>query len=128
MQPSATNIKEIINILSIDSSFKEIFNNLQPMIAFHKNTSLKQLIGTNTIRKNQKFLTPTQKTTTGQCIPCYTSRLLCCQQVLETTTFTSTQTKETFTIFHQVTYHRNYIIYLLECVMCKILYVGKSEI
>ena len=34
------NVKEIINkhwqILSIDSSFKEIFNNLQPIIAFHK--------------------------------------------------------------------------------------------
>ena len=42
--PLLPNIKEIINkhwhILSIDSTFKEIFNNLQPMIAFRKNTSL----------------------------------------------------------------------------------------
>ena len=125
------NIKEIINkhwdILNIDSSFKEIFNSLQLMIAFRKNTSLKQLIGTNTIRNNQKFLTPTQTTTAGQCTPCYTSRSLCCQQVLKTTTFTSTQTRETFTIFHQVTCHSNYVIYLLECIMCKIQYVGKSE-
>ena len=125
------NIKEIINkhwhILNIDSSFKEIFNSSQLMIAFRKNTSLKQLIGTNTIRNNQKFLTPTQTTTAGQCTPCYTSRSLCCQQVLKTTTFTSTQTKETFTIFHQVTSHSNYVIYLLECIMCKIRYVGKSE-
>ena len=56
------NIKEIINkhwhILNIDSSFKEIFNSSQLMIAFRKNTSLKQLIGTNAIRNNQKFLTP----------------------------------------------------------------------
>ena len=48
------NIKEIINkhwhILSTDSSFKEIFNIIQPMIAFRKNTSLKQRIITNTIR------------------------------------------------------------------------------
>ena len=61
MQP---NIEEIINkhwhILNIDSSFKEIFNSSQLMIAFRKNTSLKQLIGTNTIKNNQKFLTPTQ--------------------------------------------------------------------
>ena len=125
------NIKEIINkhwhILNIDSSFKEIFNSSQLMIAFRKNTSLKQLIGTNTIRNNQKFLTPTQTTTAGQCTPCYTSRSLCCQQVLKTTTFTSTQTRETFTIFHQVTCHSNYVIYLLECIMCKIQYVGKSE-
>ena len=125
------NIKEIINkhwhVLNIDSSFKEIFNSLQLTIAFHKNTSLKQLIGTNTIRNHQKFLTPTQTTTAGQCTPCYTSRSLCCQQVLKTTTFTSTQTRETFTIFHQVTCHSNYVIYLLECIMCKIQYVGKSE-
>ena len=33
--------------MSIDSTFKEIFNNLQPMIALRNNTSLKQLIGTN---------------------------------------------------------------------------------
>ena len=71
------NIKEIINkhwhILNIDSSFKEIFNSSQLMIAFRKNTSLKQLIGTNTIRNNQKFVTHTQTTTAGQCTPCYTS-------------------------------------------------------
>ena len=70
------NIKEIINkhwhILNINSSFKEIFNSLQLVIAFRKNTSLKQPIGTNTIRNNQKF-TPTQTATAGQCTPCYTS-------------------------------------------------------
>ena len=119
------NIKEIINkhwhILNIESTFKEIFNKLQAMIAFHKNTSLKQLIGTNTIRNNQKLLTPTKTTTTGQC------RSLCCQQVLKTTTFTNTQTRETFTTFHQVTCHSSYVIYLLECILCKIQYVGKSE-
>ena len=59
--------------------------------------------------------------------PCYTSRSPCCQQVLKTTTFTSTQTRETFAIFHQVTCHSNYVIYLLQCILCKILYVGKSE-
>ena len=49
----------------------------------------------------------------------------CYQQVLKTGT--STQTRETFTIFHQVTCHSNYVIYLLECVMFKIQHVGKSE-
>ena len=43
--PVLLNIKEIINkhwyILSANSSFKETFNNIQPMIAFCKNTSLK---------------------------------------------------------------------------------------
>ena len=97
------------------------------MLAFCKATSLKQLKETNTITNNQKFLTPTQTTITGQCTPCYTSRSLCCQQVLKTTTFASIQTRKTFKIFHQVTFHSNYVIYLLECVMYKIPYVGKSE-
>ena len=118
------NIKEIINkhwhILNLDSSFKEILNSLQLMIAFRKNTRSKQLIDTNTIRNNKKFLTTTKKTTEGQCTPCYTSRLLCCQQVLKTTIFTSTQTRETFTIFYQITYHSDYVIYLLGCIMCNI--------
>ena len=97
------------------------------MISFHKSTSLKQLIGTSTIRNNQKLLTPTQITTAGKCTPCYTSRSLCCQQVLKTTTFTSTQTRKTFKIFHQVICHSNYVIYLLECILYKIQYVRKSE-
>ena len=48
-------------------------------------------------------------------------------QIIKTLTFTSTETSETFTIFHQITSHSNCIIYLLECVMCKIQYVGKSK-
>ena len=76
------NINDIINkhwhILNIDSSFKEIFNSLQLMVVFRKSTSLKQLIGTNTIRNNQIFLTLTQTTTVSQCTPYYTSRSLCC--------------------------------------------------
>ena len=115
--PVLPNIQEIINkhwhILNIDSSFKDIFNSSQLMIAFHKNTSLKQLIGTNTVKNNQKVLSPTQIATAGQCTPCYTSQLICCQQVLKTTTFSSTQTKETFKIFHQVTCYSNCVIYLL---------------
>ena len=120
-------IKKHWHILNIDRSFKEILNSSQLMIAFWKSTSLKQLKQTNTIRNNQNFRTSTQSTTAGQCAPCYTSWSLCSQQVLKTATSSSTRTRETFTIFHQVTSHSNYVIYLLECIMCKIRYVGKSE-
>ena len=115
------NIKEIINkhwqTLNMDSSFKEVFNSLQLMIAFRKNTILKRVMGTNTIRNNQISHTYTTATA-GQCTTCYTILSLCCQQLLKITT--STQTRETFKIFHRVTCHSNYIIYLLECIMCKI--------
>ena len=56
--PVLPNIKEIINkhwhILSIDSSFKEVFNNLRPMIVFRKNASLKQLTRRSKMRTKQK--------------------------------------------------------------------------
>ena len=69
------------------------------MTAFHKNTSLKQLIGTNTIKKQpQIFSTYTNNNHRSMypIYPCYTTQSLCSQQVLEKT-FTSTQTKENFT-------------------------------
>ena len=77
------NIKEITNkhwhILSIDSSFKEILNNLLPMIAFRKNTSVKQT-NRNKHNKNQPKISHTYTNkTTGQCNPHYTSRSLCCK-------------------------------------------------
>ena len=119
------NKKEIINkhqhMLSVNSSFKEIFNNIQPMIALHKNTSLKQVIGTNTMRTKNSSHPHKQYT------QCYTSQSLCCQEILKATTFTSTQTRDTFTVFHQGTCQSNYVIYFLECVICKIQYVRESE-
>ena len=53
------NIRKIINkhwhILSINKTFGNVFK-APPVIAFRKNTSLRQIIGTNTIRGNQKLL------------------------------------------------------------------------
>ena len=53
-------------MFSIDCRFKEMVNNLQPMIVFHDNTNLKYLTGTNAIKMNSIFITSTQATTTGQ--------------------------------------------------------------
>ena len=64
----------------------------------------------------------------GKCRPCLTnSRNLCCRQITETSTFMSQQTKENFKIFHNVNCKSKYVIYLLECQICKIQYVGKTE-
>ena len=52
---------------------------------------------------------------------------LYCTQVLNTPTFTSQQTKRTFNIFHKLTCKSQYVIYLMECILCKIQYVGKSK-
>ena len=47
--------------------------------------------------------------------------------IIVTTTFESIQTKDKFNIYHKISCKSNYVIYLLECLLCKIRYVGKSE-
>ena len=39
-----------------------------------------------------------------------------------------TNPKRTFNIFHKLTRKSQYVMYLMECILCKIQYVGKSEI
>ena len=64
----------------------------------------------------------------GKCQPCRSNiRNLCCKQILNTHTFTSYQTTQTFKIFHNTNCRSKYIIYLLQCTICHIQYVGKSE-
>ena len=46
---------------------------------------------------------------------------------MTTNTFTSQQTKQTLKIFFNLNCKSEYVIYLLECILCKIQYVGKAE-
>ena len=104
----------------------KIFEN-EPLLAFRKNKNLRQLIAKNTIEKIKKLLT-TSKFTNGKCSLCFSnSRTLCGKQVIKTEHFKSNQTYRTFRIFQKTTCKSNFIIYLLECELCKIQYVGKAE-
>ena len=73
--PILLNIREVINkhwhILNINNTLGNTFK-ATPVIAFRKNTSLRQINGTNTIRDNQKLLKAKQNATKGECIPCNT--------------------------------------------------------
>ena len=46
---------------------------------------------------------------------------------MKTEHFKSNQTNRTFRIFQKTTCQSNFIIYLLECKLCKIPYLGKAE-
>ena len=125
------NIKTIIekhwHILNVNPELRKVLEN-KPLLAFRKNKNLRQLIGGNTIEKNKKLLT-TNKFTNGKCSPCFSnSRTLCCKQVIKTEHFKSNQTNRTFRIFQKTTCKSNFIVYLLECELCKIQFVGKAEI
>ena len=65
----------------------------------------------------------------GNSTPCCSTRpSLCCTQVLNTQTFISQPTKRTFNTLHKPTCKSQCVIYLMECILCKIQYVWKSEI
>ena len=110
--------------MNVNLELKKVFEN-KPLLAFRKNKNLRQMIRGNTIEKNKKLLT-TNKFTNGKCSPCFSSsRTLCCNQVIKTDHSKSNEANRTFRIFQKTTCKSNFIIYLLECDLCKILYVRK---
>ena len=112
---SLPNLKDIItkhwHILQANQSCKETFSTL-PIIAFRKGTSLKQIIGTNTIHNNEKLIKTKINHHTGKCVPCNSTRCLCCQQLISTRTFKSNQTNKAFKIYHRVNCKSSFVIYL----------------
>ena len=112
--------------LNVIPELKNVFEN-KPLSAFHKSKNLRQLIGRNTIEKNKKLLT-TNIFTNGKFSPCISySRTLCCKQEMKMKRFKSNQTNRTFRIIQNTTSKSNSIIYLLQCKLCKIQWVGKAE-
>ena len=98
------------------------------MIAFRKNKNLKDILGQKNIRNGKVERKLNIKNKKGWCRPCHSRNFnLCCQQVKNTNSFKSNQTNEEFKIFHLVSCKSKFVIYLLECVLCAIQYVGKSE-
>ena len=125
-----SNIKLILekhwHILNVSPELQKVFEN-KPLLALRKSKNLRQLIGGNAIEKNKKLLT-TNKFTNGKRSACFSnSRTLCCKQVIKTNHFKSNETIRKFRIFQKTTCKSNFIIYLLECELCKIQEVGKAE-
>ena len=129
--PLLPDIKEAINkhwnILNINPKLEAIFKE-KPIMAFRRSRNLRDIIGQiNIIHgkvQRKKYITSKK----GWCSPCNSkSNNLCCKQIRNTNEFTSNVTKEKFKIHHRVNCKSRFIIYLLECILCRIQYVGKSE-
>ena len=124
------NISKIVNrnwnILQISNEFHGVFQ-ATPMIAFKRSQNLQEIIGGHTVKQGKVFKKNLARIN-GNSVPCSSTRpSLCCTQVLNIQTFTSQQTKRTFNTFHKLTCKSQNVIYLMECILCKIQYVGKSE-
>ena len=64
----------------------------------------------------------------GKCEHCSTNKpLLCCKQVISTTTFRRYQTQQLYTIFYKLNCKSQFIIYLMECSLCTVQPVEKAK-
>ena len=114
------------NVLQINQGLPETFQN-NPLVAYKRNKNLQEITGGHTI-KNGKVLKVHSKNRKGKCEPCNTSKpSLCCDQVIDTSTFRSYQRQQLYTIFHKLNCKIKFIIYLMNCVLCKVQYLGKAE-
>ena len=119
-------IDEHWHLLLMDSKLKNKFQE-KPIIAYKRNSNLKEIIGNNKILNNKVIRKKKAEQKHFFWSPCYTrSDNLCCQQVEKTNVFKSYKTGQTYRIFHQLTCKKQAIIYLLQCRTCFIQYVGKS--
>ena len=73
--------------------------------------------------------TPEGHTTTlGSCGPCNKPKCSWCVLMNKTSTFTGTwRDGKVFDIFHKVNCQSTFVIYTIECRICRLQYVGKSE-
>ena len=96
-------------------------------MAYKRNKNLQEITGGHTIT-NGKVFKAHSKSREGRCEPCNTSKpSLCWKQVIDTSTFQSYYTQQLYTIFHKLNCKSKFIIYLIECVLCKVQYIGKAE-
>ena len=124
-------IKEYIDkhweILKINSALKPLFAE-KPFMAFKRNKNLRDMIGQKTLLNNKIIRKRDIRTQRGWCSPCKShGNNLCCNHVRNTNEFKSHVTKEKFNIHHRVNCRSRFIVYLLDCMRCKMQYVGKSE-
>ena len=98
------------------------------MTTYKRNKNLCELIGGHILQGGKVFKTHLQ-IIKGESESCNTTNKssLCCTQVVNTKTFEIYQTNRTFKIFRKLNCKSSFVIYLMECTLCKIHYVGKAE-
>ena len=98
------------------------------MIIYKRNKSLGELIKEHTLQGGKVFKTQLQ-ISNGKSKLCNTTNKssLCCTQIVNAKTSESYQTKRTFKIFLKLNCKSSFVIYLMECTLCRIQFVGKAE-
>ena len=125
--PHTSFIAEIANrnwhFLQSKERLARIFEQ-RPLIAYRRPKSLRDTLVSSKLRSKT---TGDHTTTTGDCGPCKKPKCSWCIRINKTSTFTGTQDTKVFDIFHTVNCQSTFVIYIIECKICKLQYVGKSE-
>ena len=97
----------------------------RPLNAYRRPKSLRDMLVSCKLRSET---TEDKANTEHGCGPCNKRRCSWCLLIEKTTTFTGTnQADRTFDILHTVNCQSAFVIYIIECRICKLQYVGKSE-
>ena len=121
-------IAEVANrnwhFLQSKESLAHVFRE-RPIIAYRRSKSLRELLVSTKLTGR----TPEGQTTTmGSCGPCNKPKCSWCVLINKTSTFTGTRRDgKVFDIFHTVNCQSTFVIYIIECRICRLQYVGKSE-
>lgn len=93
-----------------------------PLVAYRRPKSLRdKLVST-------KFKEKAKEEDTNGCKPCGRTGCSWCRKIDSTTTFLDSKGERTFKIYHKLDCHSAWLIYMIKCKICKLLYIGKSEI
>jgi hypothetical protein len=88
-------------------------------LAFRKPKSLKDILVRAGMSPRSAY--------NGQCQKCDSRRCMTCKNIQCTQTFSSTHTGEKFIIYYNANCKTENIIYLLECAMCGLQYIGETK-
>ena len=110
------NDKTFEKINEEDEEIRKAFES-KPMISYRKS------------RKLKIYLVQTESYPISRTVGCYKSgskRCEVCKHIIETVTFTSTVTRETFKINHHFDCNDEYLVYLMTCNKCKKQYTSQT--
>ena len=117
--PALPNIPSILKycpILQTSDRCKKAILTL-PMAAFRKPKNFRDSLVHSSVSRRDTI-------GSRQCI---IPRCMTCTSITASNTFTSTITRKTYSILHNLTYHSHNVIYLITCNLCSKQYVGLTS-
>ena len=124
--PHTTFIAEIANrnwhFLQSKERLVHIFQE-PPLIAWRRPKSLRNTLVSSKLRNNYWR----NDNIAGGCGPCDMPRCSWCSRINKTSILTATQNCKVYHLSHTMDCQSGWVIYVIECKICKLQYIGKSE-